>query len=330
MLLLDKPTGLTSNSALQRAKRLYRAEKAGHTGTLDPLASGLLPLCFGEATKFAQFLLDAPKRYTATFRFGVTTATGDAEGGVQSTRPVAFTRDDLEAALRRFVGRIAQVPHAYSALKFEGRAYYEYARAGQDIPRVAREVEIHALRLLDYAAPDAVVDVECSKGTYVRVLAEDIGEALGCGAHLAALRRTATGGFDLADAVSLERLEAMTDAERLRALAPAVVPRRRPARAYARHGRGAALPAGAGVAGDGPAGRRLRGVRRRPVPGHCDGRRRRGAAAPGRGRAGARRSGNRLIAKRISAYNCSTLQTRNQRNEKDPKRWPSRFTTRRR
>ena len=221
VLLLDKPTGLTSNSALQRAKRLYRAEKAGHTGTLDPLASGLLPLCFGEATKFAQLLLDAPKRYTATFRFGVTTATGDAEGGVQSTRPVTFTRGDLEAALRQFEGRIAQVPHAYSALKFEGRAYYEYARAGQDIPRVAREVEIHALRLLDYEAPDAVVDVECSKGTYVRVLAEDVGEALGCGAHLAALRRTATGGFDLADAVSLERLEAMTDTERLHTLAPA-------------------------------------------------------------------------------------------------------------
>ena len=221
VLLLDKPVGLTSNAALQRAKRLYRAEKAGHTGTLDPLASGLLPLCFGEATKFAQRLLDAPKRYLATVRFGIVTTTGDAEGDVRATAPVAFDRADLEAVLARFVGRIAQVPPAHSALKFRGRAYYDYARAGEDIPRVARDVDVHALRLVAWDAPEAVVDVACGKGTYVRVLAEDIGGALGCGAHLAALRRTATGGFDVADALPLDRLEAISDAARLAALRPA-------------------------------------------------------------------------------------------------------------
>ncbi len=222
VLLLDKPIGLSSNAALQRAKRLYRAEKAGHTGTLDPLASGLLPLCFGEATKFAQLLLDAPKRYMATVRFGIATETGDAEGAIRATHPVAFEVAELEQTLRSFTGRIAQVPPAYSALKYQGRAYYEYARAGQAVPRVARDVEIHALRLVEWNAPDAVavLDVRCSKGTYIRVLAEDIGDVLGCGAHLAALRRTATGGYSVAEAVSLPDLEAMSDAECLRQLKP--------------------------------------------------------------------------------------------------------------
>lgn len=222
VLLLDKPVGLSSNAALQRAKRIYRAEKAGHTGTLDPLASGLLPLCFGEATKFAQPLLDAPKRYTATVRFGVSTETGDAEGAIRATHPVAFGLVELETALRGFTGHITQVPPAYSALKYQGRAYYEYARAGQVVPRVARDVEIHALRLIEWNAPDAVavLDVGCSKGTYIRVLAEDIGDALGCGAHLAGLRRTATGGYSIADAVSLPDLESMTDADCLRQLQP--------------------------------------------------------------------------------------------------------------
>ena len=199
---------------------MFRAEKAGHTGTLDPLASGLLPLWFGEATKFAQLLLDAPKRYTATVRFGVATETGDAEGAVRATHPVAFGMDELATTLRRFTGRIAQVPPAYSALKYQGRAYYEYARAGEAIPRVARDVEIHALRLIEWNAPDAVLDVACSKGTYIRVLAEDIGDALGCGAHLAALRRTETGGYSVADAVSLADLENMNDVDCLRQLLP--------------------------------------------------------------------------------------------------------------
>jgi tRNA pseudouridine55 synthase len=220
VLLLDKPVGLSSNAALQRAKRIYRAEKAGHTGTLDPLASGLLPLCFGEATKFAQLLLDAPKRYTATVRFGVSTETGDAEGAIRATHPVAFGLADLEPVLQRFIGRIAQVPPAYSALKYQGRAYYEYARAGEVIPRAARDVEIHALRLIEWNAPDAVLDVACSKGTYIRVLAEDLGAALGCGAHLAALRRTATGGYSVLDAVTLAELDTMADADCLRRLEP--------------------------------------------------------------------------------------------------------------
>jgi tRNA pseudouridine55 synthase len=223
VLLLDKPPGLSSNAALQRAKRAFDAEKAGHTGTLDPLASGLLPLCFGEATKFAQFLLDATKRYTATVRFGVTTTTGDAEGQVLEMRPVALARSDVEAVLPNFTGRLAQVPPAFSALKFEGRSHYEYARAGIEVPRPARAIEILDLSLLGWNAPDAVLDVTCSKGTYVRVLAEDIGRELGCGAHLAGLRRTATGGFGIADAVTLERLEAMRPDERASVLLPAAV-----------------------------------------------------------------------------------------------------------
>ena len=209
VLLLDKPVGLSSNAALQRARRLYAAEKAGHTGTLDPLASGLLPLTFGDATKFAQSLLDARKSYRATVRFGVATTTGDAEGDIVREAPVAFAAADLAAMLLRFTGRIRQVPPRHAALKFEGRAYYDYARAGIDIPRAAREIEIESLALVDWSPPDAVIDVRCSKGTYVRVLAEDLGDALGSCAHLAALRRTASGPFDLDRAVTLDALEAM-------------------------------------------------------------------------------------------------------------------------
>lgn len=223
VLLLDKPSGLSSNAALQRAKRCFDAEKAGHTGTLDPLASGLLPLCFGEATKFAGFLLDATKDYTATVRFGVTTATGDAEGAVLDTRPVTHGRGDLEAALTAFLGPRMQVPPAYSALKYQGRKYYEYAREGIEIARTPRAIEIHRLALRDWHTPDAVLDLACSKGTYVRVLAEDLGATLGCGAHLAALRRTATGGFGLAAAVTLEALEATDEMHRDALLLPAGV-----------------------------------------------------------------------------------------------------------
>ncbi len=214
VLLLDKPSGISSNAALQRAKRALNAAKAGHTGTLDPLASGLLPLCFGEATKFAQALLDAGKRYTATVRFGATTATGDAEGPVTATFPVAFSATELDAALRTFTGPQTQIPPAYSALKFEGKAHYEYARAGVDVPRPPREITIHALRLVSWDPPDAVLDVECSKGTYIRVLAEDIGRALGSGAHLAALRRTATGAFSLDAAITLADFEALESGAR--------------------------------------------------------------------------------------------------------------------
>ena len=223
VLLLDKPHGITSNAALMRVKRLYCAEKAGHTGTLDPLASGLLPICFGSATRFAQFLLDASKRYVATVRFGATTTTQDAEGAIVATRPVDCTRSDLEHALERFTGRQLQTPPAHSALKFEGRPHYDYARRGIDVPRAPREVVIHALHLLQWQPPDATVDVECSKGTYVRALAADLGEALGCGAHLAALRRTASGGFDVRDAVTFDTLEAMDEAALDARLAPVAV-----------------------------------------------------------------------------------------------------------
>jgi tRNA pseudouridine55 synthase len=224
VLLLDKPAGLSSNAALQRARRAYAAAKAGHTGTLDPLASGLLPLCFGEATKFAQVLLDAPKAYVATLRFGIATTTGDAEGEVVAEMPAAFTREALAAAAARFVGRIAQVPPRYAALKYRGRSYYDYARAGVEIPRPAREVEIAAIEVVDWAAPVAVLRVACGKGTYIRVLAEDIAAELGCCAHLAALRRTATGPFVLADAVTLDALEALAPVARDARLLPVDAP----------------------------------------------------------------------------------------------------------
>lgn len=220
VLLLDKPIGLSSNDALQKAKWLLRAEKAGHTGTLDPLASGLLPLCFGAATKFSQVSLDADKRYTATLKLGVTTTTGDAEGEVLRERPVAVTPGQLDTALARFTGPISQVPPMHSALKHEGKALYAYARAGVTIEREARQVTIHALHLLEHAGDHVVLDVVCSKGTYVRTLAEDIGEALGCGAHLGALRRTGSGPLDVKQAVALEAFVAMTEAEREALLLP--------------------------------------------------------------------------------------------------------------
>ncbi|KVC58787.1 tRNA pseudouridine(55) synthase TruB [Burkholderia stagnalis] len=206
VLLLDKPVGLSSNDALIRAKRLYLAKKAGHTGTLDPLASGLLPLCFGEATKFSQDLLEADKTYEATMRLGVRTATGDAEGEVLDTRPVECDRAAVDAALARFTGEIVQVPPMYSALKRDGKPLYEYARAGQTVEREGRAVTIHVLELLACDLPDVTFRVTCSKGTYVRTLAEDIGEALGCGAHLTMLRRTGVGALTLDHAVTLDAL----------------------------------------------------------------------------------------------------------------------------
>jgi tRNA pseudouridine55 synthase len=223
VLLLDKPLSLSSNAALQQAKRLYRAEKAGHTGTLDPLATGLLPLCFGQATKFAHVLLDADKTYAATIRFGETTATGDAEGDVLERHPVEFTEQALHEAARRFVGRIQQVPPRYAALKYRGRNYYEYAREGVEIPRPAREVVVHALTIDSWSAPDARVTLRCAKGTYVRALAEDLGRDLGCGAHLAELRRVQSGGFDIAGAIALDALASMTETRRDSLLLPADV-----------------------------------------------------------------------------------------------------------
>jgi tRNA pseudouridine55 synthase len=214
VLLLDKPIGLSSNDALIRAKRLYRAKKAGHTGTLDPLASGLLPLCFGEATKFSQDLLDADKTYEATMRLGIRTTTGDAEGEAVATRDVTCDEAAVREAMAKFVGDIVQVPPMYSALKRDGKPLYEYARAGQVVEREGRQVTILALEMIACALPDVTFRVTCSKGTYVRTLAEDIGEALGCGAHLVMLRRTGVGALTLEHAVTLETLSDADDAAR--------------------------------------------------------------------------------------------------------------------
>jgi tRNA pseudouridine55 synthase len=222
VLLLDKPSGMSSNAALQAAKRLLNALKAGHTGTLDPLASGLLPLCFGEATKFAHALLDADKRYRAVLVLGVRTDTGDAEGTAIARRPVKVDSQRLAAAVARFVGDIDQLPPMYSALKRDGRPLYELARQGIEVERAPRRVRIGAIEVLAFAGERLELDVRCSKGTYIRSLADDLGEALGCGAHLAALRRTATGGFSLARAVTLEEIEALSAEERdARLLLPA-------------------------------------------------------------------------------------------------------------
>ena len=208
VLLLDKPVGLSSNDALIKAKRVVNAKKAGHTGTLDPFATGLLPLCFGEATKFSQDLLEADKTYLATVHLGITTTTGDTEGEAIDTRPVDVSVEQIEAALARFRGPILQVPPMYSALKRDGKAYYEYAREGIVLEREARPVTIHALELVSYEAPLLVIQVTCSKGTYVRVLGEDIGAALGCGAHLNALRRIQVGALTVDGMVTLEQLQA--------------------------------------------------------------------------------------------------------------------------
>ncbi|MBX9847812.1 MAG: tRNA pseudouridine(55) synthase TruB [Rhodocyclaceae bacterium] len=215
VLLLDKPLGLSSNTALQTARRLLNADKAGHTGTLDPLATGLLPLCFGEATKFAGELLDADKAYEATLKLGQTTTTADAEGEVLQTRPVQVDQARLDAAMQRFTGPICQVPPMYSALKRDGKPLYEYARAGVELEREARDVVIHSLRLLEWKGDSVRIAVDCSKGTYVRTLAEDIGELLGCGAHLTALRRTRIGDIYLNGAVTLDALETATDRDAL-------------------------------------------------------------------------------------------------------------------
>lgn len=224
VMLLDKPLGWSSNDVLQKVKWLLRAEKAGHTGTLDPLASGVLPLCFGAATKFSQLQLDADKTYTATMRLGVKTSTGDAEGEVIQTRPVHVTQADLARVKAQFLGPISQMPPMHSALKKDGKALYEYARAGITVDRVARQIEIYKLNMalahMDKAQPAIDLEVTCSKGTYIRTLAEDMGEALGCGAHLTALRRIETGGFGTQQCVTLAALEAMSEQQRLDSLLP--------------------------------------------------------------------------------------------------------------
>ena len=220
VLLLDKPLGWSSNDALQKAKWLLRADKAGHTGTLDPLATGLLPLCFGAATKFSQVSLDADKTYRATLRLGQRTSTGDREGTVTDERPVQVAAAALQSALARFSGPIHQLPPMHSALKKDGKALYEYARAGEVVERAARQVTIHSIAIVSWHDAQLVLDVRCSKGTYIRTLAEDIGEALGCGAHLSGLRRTASGPLTLHGAVTLAGLEAMDEPTREALLQP--------------------------------------------------------------------------------------------------------------
>jgi tRNA pseudouridine55 synthase len=212
--LFDKPLELSSNTALQKVRRLFQAEKAGHTGTLDPLATGLLPICFGEATKFSMALLDADKTYRALLRLGQTTTTGDAEGDIIAEHTVEVGQADVDAVLAKFRGEIQQLPPMHSALKHLGKPLYEYIRKGETIARELRSVVIHELLLNSFSGNEMDITVRCSKGTYIRTLAEDIGAALGCGAHLIGLRRTAIAHFDLRDSYNWQQLEAMTEAER--------------------------------------------------------------------------------------------------------------------
>ncbi|MBO6658379.1 MAG: tRNA pseudouridine(55) synthase TruB [Pseudomonadales bacterium] len=215
ILLLDKPMGITSNAALQQVKRLFNACKAGHTGSLDPLATGVLPLCFGEATKFSQFLLDADKHYRARVRLGVTTDSGDADGKVLETKPVPEITDEaLEQALDNYRGEITQVPSMFSALKVDGQPLYKLARQGVEVEREARPVTIYELEVQDRSGDELTLDVRCSKGTYVRTLAEDIGRELGCGAHVAGLRRLAAGPFKIEETVSIQQLEELMSEDR--------------------------------------------------------------------------------------------------------------------
>ena len=220
VLLLDKPIGFTSNDALQKARRLFSAGKGGHTGTLDPLATGLLPLCFGEATKFSADLLDADKTYEAVLKLGVTTDSGDAEGKVTATATLNTEKAAILKLLPQFTGDIQQIPPMHSALKRNGRPLYELARQGIEVERKARAVTIYAIDLLDFAGDSLTLRVACSKGTYIRVLAADIGAALGCGAHLTALRRTRVGDLDLDGAVTLAELEGLDETGRLAHLKP--------------------------------------------------------------------------------------------------------------
>ncbi len=207
VLLLDKPQGISSNDALQKVKRVYNAAKAGHTGALDPLATGMLPICLGEATKFSQFLLDADKRYTVVAKLGVRTTTSDADGEVVSERPVAVTLDQLNAALDGFRGTTMQVPSMYSALKYQGQPLYKYAREGIEVPREARPITVHELVLNRFDGDEVELDVHCSKGTYIRTIVDDLGEVLGCGAHVILLRRTQVAGYPYERMVQLEQIE---------------------------------------------------------------------------------------------------------------------------
>ena len=214
-VLLDKPHGLSSNDLLQKVKRLYQANKAGHTGALDPLATGMLPICLGEATKFSQFLLDADKRYRVTAKLGERTDTSDAEGQVVAEKAVKCGLDEILAALPHFRGNLMQIPTMFSALKYQGKPLYEYARAGITVEREARPITIFELEFIDYQAPFLTLEVHCSKGTYIRTLVDDLGEYLGCGAHVTVLRRSAVADYPSAAMVSLAQLQQLAEQQDL-------------------------------------------------------------------------------------------------------------------
>jgi tRNA pseudouridine55 synthase len=211
VLLLDKPSGISSNKALQITRFLFEANKAGHTGSLDPLATGLLPVCFGEATKFSAYLLEASKTYRAVCQLGKTTTTGDAEGEVTSESAVKVKVDDIASVLKQFTGSIDQIPPMHSAIKHKGQRLYHLARQGKEVERISRKVEIHSLQMVNFKGSLLVIDVFCSKGTYIRTLAEDIGKALGCGAYLANLRRTGVDPFWQQTSYSIEQLREISE-----------------------------------------------------------------------------------------------------------------------
>ena len=220
MLLLDKPAGYSSNHALQKVKRLFRADKAGHSGTLDPFATGLLLICLGEATKYSSYGLEGAKRYLATLKLGITTASGDIEGEILARKEVAVSQADIDRVLPQFRGTISQIPPLYSALKVAGKPMYHYARKGLEVERKARDVKITQLDCVKFSGDELVIDVRCSKGTYIRSVGEDIGAALGCGAHLSALRRTASSALSIDNAITLQQLEALTEIDRDALLLP--------------------------------------------------------------------------------------------------------------
>lgn len=220
VLLLDKPQGLSSNDALQKVKRIYNANRAGHTGALDPLATGMLPICLGEATKFSQYLLDSDKRYRVIARLGQRTDTSDADGQIVQERPVNFTQAQLDTALDTFRGNIQQVPSMYSALKYQGKKLYEYARQGIEVPREARSITVYELQFIRWEGDELELEIHCSKGTYIRTITDDLGELLGCGAHVIYLRRLQVAKYPIARMVTLEQLNALVEQAQKQSIAP--------------------------------------------------------------------------------------------------------------
>lgn len=220
VLLLDKPQGLSSNDALQKVKRIYNANRAGHTGALDPLATGMLPICLGEATKFSQYLLDSDKRYRVIARLGQRTDTSDADGQIVQERPVNFIQAQLDTALDTFRGNIQQVPSMYSALKYQGKKLYEYARQGIEVPREARSITVYELQFIRWEGDELELEIHCSKGTYIRTITDDLGELLGCGAHVIYLRRLQVAKYPIARMITLEQLNALVEQAQEQNIAP--------------------------------------------------------------------------------------------------------------